>query len=216
MPVQVKICGTTSPHDARLATAAGANFLGVILHHPPSPRNVSLATALEIKHSTALPLVVLSVNQPLEILLELTRQLQPYALQLHGDESPELVEALAQRGQRVWKAISGDENVLLAAAKSYDAARADAILVDARETSPNGIVYGGTGHVADWTAAKRLVDEGFRVILAGGLSPENVARAIELVRPWGVDVVSGVEATKGVKNAQKVSDFVTHARAVNF
>lgn len=216
MRVQVKICGTTTPYDARLAAEAGADFYGVMLHHPPSPRCISREMAREVAASTSLPLVALSVNQPLELLLEIVADLRPHALQLHGDEPPELVEALVAQGQRVWKAIAGDAFALRAAARTYQAAGAEAILVDARETSPTGIVYGGTGHVADWNAARQLVDEGFRVILAGGLSPMNVERAIGLVRPWGVDVVSGVEATKGVKDAQKVRDFVTFSQAHEF
>jgi phosphoribosylanthranilate isomerase len=212
MPVLVKICGTTSPLDARLAQEAGADFLGVILNHPPSPRHVAREMADEIRRATTVPLVLLSVNQSLETLLQLGADFQPRALQLHGDEKPELVRELAQRGFKVWKAISGDEAALFQAARAYREAGAEAILVDARETSPNGIVYGGTGHLADWNAARHLVDEGYRIILAGGLSPENVTRAVETVRPWSVDVVSGVEARKGVKDAEKIGAFVQLAK----
>lgn len=215
MTVQVKICGTTSGRDARLTAEAGADFLGVILH-PPSPRYVSREMALQVRDSTSLALVVLSVNQDLPTLLQVVADLQPYALQLHGDESPQLVRELTARGLRVWKAISGSEEALLQDASAFHQAGAEAILVDAREITTNGIVYGGTGHLVDWNAARRLVDEGFRTILAGGLSPQNVQRAIETVQPWGVDVASGVEASKGVKDDQKVRDFVTLSHAVNF
>ncbi len=207
MKTRLKICGTTSISDARLSQEAGADFLGVILNHPASPRHVSIETAREIAQSTSIPVVALSVNQNLETLLVIAEELRPHALQLHGDESPELVKNLAARGFRVWKAISGDEKALLQAAKVFSEAGAEAILVDARATSPNGIVYGGTGQLADWNAARALVNSGFRVILAGGLSPANVARAIETVRPWGVDVVSGVEARRGIKDASKLWAF---------
>lgn len=212
MSVLVKICGTTSAGDARLAHEAGADFLGVMLNHPPSPRHVVREIAKEVHSATSVPLVVLTVNQPLETLIELAEDFAPRALQLHGDESPALVELLANRGFKVWKAISGDERALVAAARNYQAAGAEAILVDARETTPEGIVYGGTGHVADWNAARRLVDDGYRVILAGGLTPDNVARAVETVRPWSVDVVSGVEERKGIKDAERIRDFVARAK----
>ena len=100
------------------------------------------------------------------------------------------------------------------AARVYTEAGAQALVVDAREIGANGTIYGGTGHVADWSAARLLVDEGLRVILAGGLTPANVARAIETVNPWGVDVVSGVEVEtrKGAKDAGKVREFIANAR----
>ncbi len=215
---QVKICGTTSVFDARLADEAGADFLGVILNHPASPRHISLPTALEIKNATQTPLVALSVNQNWASLLEIARELQPRALQLHGDESPELVNKLSALGKtqgfEVWKAISGDENALLISAQTFTGAGASAILVDAREISESGIVYGGTGQLADWNGARALVQAGFRVILAGGLSPQNVARAVDFVRPWAVDVVSGIEAQKGVKDAAKLQEFIALAKVV--
>lgn len=212
MSVQVKICGTTTPGDAQLAQQSGADWLGVVLHHPPSPRHVSLEAAREIRRATSVALVALSVNQPLPVLLHLAAELEPSALQLHGDESPALVEQLVARGQTVWKAIAGDQNALLRQARVFTEAGAGAILVDAREVSAQGIIYGGTGHCADWSAARALVEQGFRVLLAGGLTPENVARAVQIVRPWGVDVVSGVEAAKGRKDALKVRDFVARAK----
>ena len=208
----VKICGTTTTLDARLAGEAGADFLGVILNHPASPRHVSLQSAREIGASSPIPLVALSVNQPLAHLLQIAEQLNPRALQLHGDESPALISELAARGFEVWKAISGDESALLQSAKTFSEAGASAILVDAREVSSGGTIYGGTGQLADWNGARELVESGFRVVLAGGLSPRNVARAIELVKPWAVDVVSGVEAQKGVKDAHKLREFVSLAR----
>ncbi|PQV63232.1 phosphoribosylanthranilate isomerase [Abditibacterium utsteinense] len=212
MPLHVKICGTTSILDARLAQEAGADFLGVMLNHPASPRNISLVTALEIQESAAIPLVALSVNQDLETLLQVAAELSPRALQLHGDESPALVSELVARGFEVWKAISGQEIPLLQEAEIFREAGARAILVDAREVSSGGVVYGGTGQISDWNGARELVEAGFRVILAGGLSPGNVARAITFVQPWALDVVSGVETRKGVKDAQKLRQFVSLAK----
>ena len=200
----LKICGTTSIFDAQLSARAGADALGIILH-PPSPRHVELEAARALAAAVAAPVVVVSVNQSLETLEQIATQLQPMALQLHGDESPALVRELAARGHNVWKVLAGAN--LLDDARRYTDAGASALVIDARETGANGTIYGGTGHLADWSAARQLVDAGFKIILAGGLTPANVARAIQTVNPWGVDVVSGVEARKGIKDADKVRDF---------
>lgn len=212
-PLQVKICGTTSISDALLALSAGADFLGVMVSHPPSPRNVSLEVARSIRDVAPQKTVLLSVNQDIAALARLADAVEPAWLQLHGDESSDLVAALSRRGFRVWKAIHGDAQMLLEQAHRFRDAGAEAVLVDARESSSGGTLYGGTGRVADWNGARALVDAGFRVVLAGGLSPQNVARAIEIVSPFGVDCVSGVEANKGIKDAEKVRDFLREARS---
>ena len=209
----LKICGTTSPLDAEIAAGAGADCIGLIVEHAASPRTVSLEAARRIALGARVPVVALSVNRDLDSLLEIADKLQPRALQLHGDETPELVRQLSARGWTVWKAISGDAAALSEQARVFSDAGAGAILVDARETTPAGTVYGGTGQIVDWTAVRGLVNQGFRVILAGGLTPHNVARALEIARPWGVDVVSGVESRKGVKDPDKVRAFVARARA---
>lgn len=206
----LKICGTTSIDDAQLSARAGADALGVIVRHAASPRHVKDETARRISLGAGVPIVAVSVNQSLESLEEIAAALQPRALQLHGDESPDLVRALVGRGYTVWKVIAGAS--LLNDAQIYTDAGASALVVDAREVGDSGTIYGGTGHLADWTAARFLVNAGFRVILAGGLTPENVTRAIETVGPWGVDVVSGVESRKGVKDAAKVREFAQRVK----
>ncbi len=211
--MQVKICGTTSVADARLALDAGADWIGVIVGHPPSPRNVSPDLARAIREVAPDKTVLLCVNLGEAELSQLLQTVEPAVLQLHGDESPELVASLAERSVRVWKAIHGDENQLLSQARAFTEAGAESVLLDAREASANGTTYGGTGRVADWNAARALVQEGFRVILAGGLTPENVARSVSFVAPSGVDCVSGVEESKGVKDGEKVRAFVSAARA---
>ena len=208
----LKICGTTTLADAQMSARAGADALGVIVRHAKSPRHVEIETARAIARGAGVPVVAVSVNQNLEALEQIAADLNPLALQLHGDESPELIRQLVERSHVVWKAISGDAATLARAARIYTDAGATALVIDAREVDESGVIYGGTGHLADWTTARALVDDGFRVILAGGLTPENVARAIEIVGPWGVDVVSGVEARKGVKDAGKVENFAGAAR----
>lgn len=213
MPVLVKICGNTSVADARLALRAGADYLGVILEHPPSPRNVSLEDARRIAAAVDRPVVAVTVNLPLERLLHIHKMLQPAALQLHGDEPVELVRALKARDITVWAVAAGDTAAVRRRAVELWEAGTDAIQVDARAVADTGTIYGGTGQTSDWDAARALVAGGLRVVLAGGLTPENVAQAVRTVQPWMVDVISGVEAAKGVKDASKVERFVEAARS---
>lgn len=209
----VKICGTTSTHDALLAHNAGADFLGVIFH-PPSPRNVDLQTARAIAaQAGSTPIVAVTVNLSLSQLLQINEALAPRALQLHGDEAPSLVEELANRGITVWTAIGGEGarergSTLLAAG-------AQALLIDTRSVSKSGeTIYGGTGLRSDWNLAREFSQSGARVGLLGGLSPDNVMEAIQFVRPWLVDCVSGVESKPGIKDADKVRSFIATAKAV--
>jgi len=195
-----------------MALDAGADCIGVIVAHPPSPRNISVKTARAIREIAPAQTVLLLVNQSEAELVRLAEEIEPAIFQLHGDESPALVAALVGRGTRVWKAIHGDAAHLKEQARAFTDAGAEAILVDARESDARGTVYGGTGRVADWNAARALVDSGFRVILAGGLNPENVARAVSFVEPFGVDCVSGVEKSKGEKDPDKVRAFLREAR----
>ncbi len=219
--VLVKICGTTSRADARLALEAGADFLGIVLDHAPSPRCVALADipillegALE---NTSAALVALSVNKTLQWHLRAREALEPLAphfiSQMHGDEEPGLVRELKGRGFTVWSAIGGHGEEARQRALRMLEAGADAILMDARVQDSGGIIYGGTGRRGDWNLAASLVQEGARVVLAGGLSAENVARAVECVRPWAVDCASGVEKRKGEKDEAKLRAFVQEARA---
>ena len=207
-PTLAKICGTTSVQDALLAHRHGADYLGVIVEHAPSPRSVSRETARAIFAATSLPAVAVTVNWSLSQLTQFDEEFAPAALQLHGDETPQLVSALKSRGFVVWTACSGHGEVLLSRAREMRDAGADAILIDARQTDGDQIVYGGTGHLSDWDAARVLASEGARIILAGGLNAGNVRTAIETIRPWTVDVISGVEAHKGVKDETKLHDFL--------
>lgn len=207
----VKICGTTSIDDALLAQSAGADFLGVILSHPPSPRNIDLETARAIRDAVSIPLVAVTVNLSLPQLLEINEKLAPEIFQLHGDEPPQLIEELTRSGLRVWAAVGGEHAGEQAHASLV--AGAEAVLVDARATTKAGAtVYGGTGKRSDWMLARGLRETGARVILSGGLSPENVALAIQTVQPWLVDTVSGVESTPGIKDSDKIRQFLLQTK----
>lgn len=210
----VKICGTTNREDAQLAARLGADYLGVIVDYPPSPRHVSIENARVLFAQSALPTVAVSVNQSLDALLHLAEVLNPAALQLHGDESEEIVRGLKERGIQVWAACSGEADEARRRALEMIEAGADAILVDARVVSSQGVVYGGTGTRGDWDFARVLSESGVRVVLSGGLSDDNVTEAIRHVRPWMVDVASGVEARKGAKDEEKVRRFIEAARSI--
>lgn len=211
--VLVKVCGTTNVADAHLAQEAGADFLGIVIEHAASPRCVSRETARRIQREVQIPIVALSVNRSIDWLMELHDYLQPYSLQLHGDEEPEMVRVLTSSSIRVWKALSGERETVKQQAKQFSDAGAEAILLDARQTSNNKIVYGGTGHLSDWNLARELSQNGTRLILAGGLGPDNVHEAIKAVEPWLVDSASKLEAQKGTKDAEKVKAFVQIAKS---
>ncbi|MBW3649219.1 MAG: phosphoribosylanthranilate isomerase [Actinobacteria bacterium] len=196
----VKICGTTSEEDALLAVAMGADAVGFIF--APSPRQVAPAVAADIAKRLPPEVVTVGVfrdHSPQRI-VEIMEASGLRAAQLHGRETPEEAAWVRRRVRMVIKAfVAGDAEV--ANVKSYGA---DVALLDA----PNP----GTGQVFDWRLAEG-VPPGQRLLLAGGLTPDNVADAISQVNPWGVDVVSGVEASPGKKDPRRLRAFVAAAKA---
>lgn len=201
----VKICGITRPEDAAMAIRAGADWLGLNFW-PTSKRYLTLAQASDVVHAArrARPdvlLVGVFVDQPIGEVTGVMSALELDRAQLHGDEPPDYVSRL---GDRAIKALAMSESAQLDAMAEYEC---PVILVDT--PSPG---RGGSGIVGDWSVAEAAAAER-RVILAGGLAPDNVGDAIARVRPWGVDVASGVESAPGVKDAQLVARFVAEARA---
>jgi phosphoribosylanthranilate isomerase len=196
----VKICGITNEDDALFAVAMGADAVGFVF--APSPRQVAAQQVYDI--TRRLPPEILTVgvfrdDAPGRV-IDIVHRAGLKAAQLHGHETPDMVAEVAQQIRWVIKSV---------VAGSPDASRADQfgtdlILVDA----PNP----GSGKVFDWSLIDDVA-EGPRIILAGGLDPDNVAEAVRLVRPWGVDVSSGVERSPGKKDALKVKAFIERARA---
>jgi len=212
----IKICATTNLDDARAALDAGANALGFIL--TASPRQITPEKAAEI--ISALPPSVekigVVVNESPEALAKLAADTGLTGLQLHGDEPaeqlPEFRRALGLR--KVIKTLQARElladsaklDAYLAQRKSYDR-----ILLD----SGSAAARGGTGQTFDWNAMLPVVErikQQVPVVIAGGLTPENVAEAVRLFDPCGVDVVSGVERAVGKKDEAKMRAFITAAR----
>lgn len=203
---RVKICGITRPEDALAAARAGADAIGLVFY-PPSPRAVTRERAREIVQ--VLPpfvsVVGLFVNaQPAEVRAALAA-LPIDLLQFHGDEAPEECRIY---GRPYIKAVAMAPGVdLQAAARRYvDAA---GLLLDTHREG----VRGGTGEAFDWSQIPPGLDR--PIILAGGLTLENVAAAVQRVRPYAVDVSSGVEVSKGIKDAARIEAFIRGVNSVD-
>jgi phosphoribosylanthranilate isomerase len=194
----LKICGITNQEDAAAAVAAGATALGLNFY-PRSPRRVSVETAAGILTPEGVLRVGVFVNERPETVAGIARAARLDVAQLHGDEPASQYPAAV----RVWKAARVGDGFDVAA---FENCPAEALLLD----GPAAGLYGGAGHPFDWSlvAAARL-----RIILAGGLDASNIARAIRLVRPWGVDACSRLESSPGKKDHEKMFEFLSAARA---
>jgi phosphoribosylanthranilate isomerase len=207
--IRVKICGLTNVEDARIAAEAGADFLGLIFY-PPSPRCVRPEAAQRIVEATRpvapnVHFVGLFVDEAMDIVQAIAAQCGLQWLQLHGGESPEAVTALMARGLKVIKAFRVRDRSSVADVRRYNAT---AYLLDTYVKGRPG----GTGHTFDWALAEEAAAHG-PTMLAGGLNPGNVAEAVRVANPWGVDTSSGVELQPGRKDAEKVRRFISAAKA---
>lgn len=199
---RVKICGITNIEDARHASACGADALGFVFY-PGSPRFVDPDRARRIIADLP-PLVTtvgLFVNEPPARIREMVDFCGLSTVQLHGDEEPDQCSYPPCRVIKALRLKGRTENNVFA---SYPVA---ALLLDAYVPDQ----YGGTGHCCDWEQAATIAAQ-YRVILAGGLNPENVAEAVRKVHPYGVDVSSGVEQKPGQKDPGKVAKFIRMAK----
>ena len=195
----VKICGITNEQDALLAVALGADALGFVF--APSPRQISPALAREIVKRLPPETVTVGVfrNETPSRVIEIVNEARLQGAQLHGHETPAMTAEVATDVRFVIKAVvAGSQD----AASANDFA-SDAILVDG--------LHPGSGTAYDWELLKDIPTE-IRLMLSGGLTPENVAAGLAQVRPWGVDVSSGVEKAPGLKDAVKMRHFITNAR----
>jgi phosphoribosylanthranilate isomerase len=204
MSVRVKICGITSSEDAQMAVAAGADLLGFVFYDQ-SPRHVTIEQAAAIAR-TLPPYVVrvgLFVNAPAVEVSEALSACGLQLLQFHGDEPPEFC---VQFGAMSMKAFRVKDAATIQSLPEYPT---DAWLLDAFVPGQQG----GTGHTFNWDLAVEAVKLGRPVFLAGGLTAANVGEAVRRVRPFGVDVSSGVESAPGKKDPVKVREFIAAAKA---
>jgi phosphoribosylanthranilate isomerase len=202
---RIKICGITRVQDALAVAAGGADAIGLVFYKP-SPRYVSIALAAEL--ARALPPFVttvgLFVNAAPELVREVLAAVPLDVLQFHGDESPDYC---AQFGKPYLKAIRVKAGVdLLQCAADFSSAQG--LLLDAFVEG----IPGGTGASFDWALIPKNLT--VPVILSGGLDAENVAAAIKQVRPYAVDVSSGVEVSKGIKDATKIAAFINEVKKI--
>jgi phosphoribosylanthranilate isomerase len=193
----LKICGITNQEDADAAVSAGATALGFNFY-PRSPRYIAPERAAGIASPAGVRRVGVFVDEPPERVEEIARAAALNVAQLHGKEALDVYPALT-----VWKSVRVVPGFDIA---GYDACPAEALLLD----GPAAELYGGAGKTFDWSLAGVATR---RIILAGGLDESNVARAIAMVRPWGVDACSRIESAPGRKDRARMSRFLAAARA---
>lgn len=202
MRTRVKICGITRPEDGRMAAQSGADAIGLVFY-PPSPRFLSIERAVEIRD--ALPpfvqAVALFVNPDAAQVAQVIGRVKPSLLQFHGEEAPAFCEEFGVPYVKACRVRQGVD--LLEYLRPFS--RASAWLLDSHVAE-----YGGVGESFDWSLAP--VQRERPLVLSGGLTAGNVREAIRRVRPWGVDVSSGVESAKGIKDAAKIAAFIAEVR----
>jgi len=228
---KVKLCGTTSVEDGLLAEQYGADYVGMVLEVPYSERSVSVAVARSIVAALTVPSVVLTHNREPEWVTDAVRSTGAFAVQLLGDESPEDVAELRRRLNvadlsrvEIWKSLflpASDESFsppsmegVLRQMEAFARAGADKLLLDTVAVVEGRFRRGGTGKTSDWKLARELVRASpLPTFLSGGISPENVVEAVREVRPFGVDLCSGVEARRGKRDATRTAALFANLRA---
>jgi phosphoribosylanthranilate isomerase len=204
--LRVKICGLRRAEDVAAAVEAGADALGVNFWKG-TPRYIEPRDAAAV--IAAVPPSILTVgvfvDEPPERALEIARLTGVRAMQLHGSEPPEYLDVL--NGYMKIKTVKVGPGFRAEEMRNYNA---DLFLLEAAVAG----MVGGTGRTFDWAAAEQAKHFG-RILLAGGLTPDNVAEAVRRVRPWGVDVASGVETEPGVKDPRLIREFIRAARAAD-
>jgi len=220
MSLWVKICGNTSLEDAMLAAETGADAVGFVF--APSPRRVTVeqVAAIVPRLPEVIEKIGVFVDAPVAAIAAAVRACGLTGAQLHSDagaDGPALLRAefgpSLGPGLRILRVVHFGPDAARQAATYAADSNVDGVLVDSRTAT----AVGGTGVRFDWGEARQTLfgESNVRMVAAGGLSPENVAEAIAMLQPWGVDVVSGVEAAPGRKDPAKVRAFVKNARAAD-
>jgi phosphoribosylanthranilate isomerase len=203
---RIKICGIRRVEDAMHAAQAGADAIGLIFY-APSPRAVTLQQAIAVRD--ALPpfvsTVALFVNAARSDVNEVCESLNPSLLQFHGDEDRDYCASFSRpylKAIRVGASMKADDLVQL----QIEFSTAKALLLDTLSVGQ----YGGTGESFNWDVIPKSLRE--KIVLSGGLTPANVGEALRKIRPWAVDVSSGVESEKGIKDPEKILAFMSAVR----
>ena len=213
-PTRIKVCGITRYQDVINAQEAGADAFGMIFQ-PSAARYITPDRAAEIR-SYAFPFVTpvgVFADADCDTILEIAARLSLETVQLNGGEQPEFVRRL--RPLRVLKAVRVDPTTIEAELCAWRDAKLDNLAGVVLEPAHTGLA-GGSGITNDWTTIRRQFDKGnfgmLPFIVAGGLTPETVGEVVRTLRPWAVDVSSGVEESKGIKSATKVEAFISAVR----
>lgn len=209
----IKICGTTSIEDRDLAADVGADSFGVLVDVGYSLRSITLEQATPLFDSPPIPGVALLFNPSASRVWTVVQQLKPYAIQLLGHEMPDFIASLKSELEcHIWKSLhiparthgSIDVESMKTLAEEYEDSGVDALLFSTVD-STSGMAKFGTGMVGDWSLIRGLANGcGVPTYLGGGLTPDNVVTAIQSVRPNGIEVCSGVEASRGKKDPEKL------------
>lgn len=213
--VQVKICGITNLEDAQVAASAGADLIGFVFY-AKSPRCIEPVRARAIVAALqagahAPKMVGVFVNESSERVRAIVESVRLDLVQLHGDEPASAVSELSPRAYKSLRPRSLEQaRAAVAEYSRVTNGHAPAFVVDAYDPK----LYGGTGARADWAIAAEIARQ-FPILLAGGLTSENVVQAVRSAQPWGVDVSSGVERAPGLKNHAKVRAFIDAAKATS-
>jgi phosphoribosylanthranilate isomerase len=211
--VKTKICGITRLNDLNAAVTAGADALGFIVGVPSSKRNLSLnkAAMLVKKVPVFVSSVLVTVQDSIDILIEAYDIIRPNILQIHGGKIPK-VDELRETfpNSAIIRGIRSKPGKVLTDVKEISGF--DAILLDTFDPGN----YGGTGKVHNWYTSERIsrILDSCKIILAGGLNPSNVKEAIGIVKPYAVDVSTGVESSPGIKDHEKIALFINNVREV--
>ncbi len=221
---KIKICGITNLNDMELVSSSGADYAGVLLNVSVSPRSVDEEKAKSLCLRARIPVVILLWEPTFKEIEIAYNRLKPYAFQLLSQEKPELVAEIKSKipDVMIWKSIhlpssgqSIDISDMRTRIETYVDKGADVILVDTVYKSGSGVQYGGTGRTSNWNTVTELFKNlDVPVFLAGGITPSNVKDAINQVNPYGIDVASGVEKEKGMKDPIKVRELIKIVRRI--
>ncbi|MBN1231035.1 MAG: phosphoribosylanthranilate isomerase [Anaerolineales bacterium] len=210
--MKIKICGLKEWNDCLAACEAGADMLGFNFYSP-SPRYIDTHTCRDlVKHVrdefSEIICVGIFVNESLEKIRQIMDETGLHLAQLSGNE---LAEDFIQLGEQCFRAVRAENMVEIESLmqQSYDRFSPPAFLLDSRQTGS----YGGTGEMGDWHLAAEAARR-WPILLAGGLNSGNVAESVRQVKPWGVDVASGVESSRGIKDAGLIREFIHTVRSM--
>lgn len=221
MSCSIKICGITNVEDASMVSEAGANYLGVLVSVPNSPRSLTAEKARVIFSLSKIPVILLTFDLKSDQIIELVKTLSPFGVQLAGNETEEEVRELKKKITcEIWKSLHIPADVekkrvhgIVAKINDFIEVGVDRIVLDSAVIKGTKMQKGGTGQTFDWSLAREINAqvEAF-LFLAGGIKPDNVKEALLQVKPDGIDLSSGVEKSIGKKNPQLVKSLIAHVK----